>query len=167
MLEIKKLTADDGEDIYKMLQEMPRDENGFVNGANGLSFDDYKTWLEKEVKNSEQVGLVDGWRVPQTLFWLYEDGVPVGMGKVRHILTDALRTAGGNIGYAIRPSKRGKGLGKALVKMLIQEARKLGVDEMLITVHEDNIASLKAALSTGGELERTENGRHYIWVKKK
>lgn len=123
MLEIKKLTALDGDDIYEMLQEMPHDENGFVNGANGLSFDEYIAWLEKEAKSSEQVGLIDGWRVPQTVFWLYEDGVPIGMGKVRHFLTDALKTAGGNIGYAIRPSKRGRGLGKAFVRMLVDEAR--------------------------------------------
>ena len=68
MLEIKKLTILDGEDIYEMLQEMPYDENGFVNGAHGLSPTDYKAWLEKEAKSSEQVGLVDGWKVPQTVF---------------------------------------------------------------------------------------------------
>ena len=89
------------------------------------------------------------------------------MGKVRHFLTDALKTAGGNIGYAIRPTKRGRGLGKALVKMLIEEACRLGVEEILITVHEDNIPSLKVALYTGGELEKTENGRHYIWVQRR
>ena len=166
MLEIKKLTALDGEDIYEMLQEIPHDENGFVNGANGLSPTDYKAWLEKEAKSSEQVGLIDGWKVPQTVFWLYEDGVPVGMGKVRHFLTDALRTAGGNVGYAIRPTKRGRGLGKSFVRMLIKEAHRIGVPEILITVHEDNIPSLKVALSTGGEFEKTENGRHYIWVQR-
>ena len=167
MLEIKKLTVLDGEDIYEMLQEMPYDENGFVNGAHGLSPTDYKAWLEKEAKSSEQVGIVDGWKVPQTVFWLFEDGVPVGMGKVRHFLTDALKAAGGNVGYAIRPTKRGLGLGKAFVKMLIGEARGLGIEEMLITVHEDNIPSLKVALSTGGEFEKTENGRHYIWVQRR
>lgn len=167
MLEIKKLTILDGEDIYEMLQEMPYDENGFVNGVNGKSFEDYKAWLEKEAKSSDQVGIVDGWKVPQTVFWFFEDGVPVGMGKVRHFLTDALRAAGGNIGYAIRPTKRGRGLGTAFVKMLIDEARGMGVEEILITVHEDNAPSLKAAMSAGGVLEKTENGRHYVWVQRR
>lgn len=166
MIEIKKLAATDGEDIYNMLQEMPREENGFVNNANGLTFDDYKTWLEKAAKNSEQVGLVDGWKVPETVFWLYDNGDPVGIGKIRHFLTDALKVAGGNIGYAVRPTKRGRGYGKMLAKMLVDEARKMGVSEILITVHEDNIPSLRAALATGGEFTKTENGRHYIWVQR-
>ncbi len=30
-LEIRKLSIDDGHDIYEMLQELPADENGFIN----------------------------------------------------------------------------------------------------------------------------------------
>lgn len=36
-MEIKKLSLDDGEDIYQMLQNIPANENGFVNSANGKS----------------------------------------------------------------------------------------------------------------------------------
>mgnify|MGYP006333195631 CR=1 FL=1 len=31
-IEIKKLSLDNGEDIYQMLQSIPANENGFVNG---------------------------------------------------------------------------------------------------------------------------------------
>lgn len=164
MLEIKKLTATDGEDIFEMLQEMPADENGFVNSVYGKTYEEYKVWLAKSEVDSKQSGLIDGWKVPQTTFWLYENGKPVGMGKIRHFLTDALRSAGGNIGYAIRPSERGRGLGKRFAGLLIDGARKMNIPEMLITVHDDNIASVKAALANGGTIEKVENGRYYISV---
>lgn len=164
MIEIKKLAVTDGEDIYEMLREIPEEENGFGNSVHKMPFEDFKKWLEKSVKSSEQEGVIDGWKVPQTTFWLYEDGKPVGMGKVRRFLTDSLRSAGGNIGYAIRPTARGRGLGRELLRLLIGEAHKLGVDEILITVHEDNIPSLKVALANGGRIEKVENGRYYIWI---
>jgi len=45
MLELKRLSVDDGLDIYTMLQEIPAEENGLINKANGLTFDEYKEWL--------------------------------------------------------------------------------------------------------------------------
>ncbi|MDE6219108.1 MAG: GNAT family N-acetyltransferase, partial [Lachnospiraceae bacterium] len=72
-IELRKLAATDGTDIYEMLQELPADENGFVNRAAGMRFDEYQEWLQYKVQESEQVGLVDGWKVPSTTFWLLED----------------------------------------------------------------------------------------------
>ena len=37
MLELKRLSVDDGLDIYTMLQEIPAEENGLINKANGLT----------------------------------------------------------------------------------------------------------------------------------
>ena len=104
MIELRRLSVDDGIDIYTMLQEIPKEENGLMNNANGLSFEEYKEWLKRKYAESEQIGLVDGWRVPCTTYWLYADEQPVGFGSIRHFLTDALRKAGGNIGYGIAPS---------------------------------------------------------------
>ena len=52
-----------------------------------------KEWLIVKQRDSEQEGIVDGWKVPSTTFWLYADGIPVGFGSVRHFLTEALRKA--------------------------------------------------------------------------
>ena len=115
-LEIKKLSLDDGEDIYQMLQIIPANENGFINSVNGKSYEEYKQWLVSAMQNSVQEGVIDGWKVPQTTYWLYENGKPVGYGKIRHFLTDKLLADGGNVGYAIIPSARNKGLGKSFLK---------------------------------------------------
>ena len=68
MIELKKLSADDGMDVYTLLQEIPKEENGLVNNANGLSFAEYKDWLQKKYAESQQTGLVDGWKVPSTTY---------------------------------------------------------------------------------------------------
>lgn len=164
-IEIKKLSLDNGEDIYQMLQSIPANENGFVNSVNGKSYKEFKEWLLKAMNNSLQKGVLDGWKVPETTYWLYEDGKPVGYGKIRHFLTDKLLADGGNVGYAIIPSERNKGLGKVLLKLLLQESKVLNVKRVLLTIREENKASLAVALANGGVVEKNEAGKYYIWIE--
>ncbi len=164
-IEIKKLSLDNGKDIYQMLQSIPPNENGFVNSVNGKSYEEFKEWLLKAMNNSLQKGVIDGWKVPETTYWLYEDGKPVGYGKIRHFLTDKLLADGGNVGYAIIPSERNKGLGKVLLKLLLQESKVLNVKRVLLTIREENKASLAVALANGGVVEKTEAGKYYIWIE--
>ena len=165
MLELKRLSVDDGLDIYTMLQEIPAEENGLINKANGLTFDEYKEWLIVKQRDSEQEGIVDGWKVPSTTFWLYADGIPVGFGSVRHFLTEALRKAGGNIGYGIAPAFRGKGYGKELLKLLLEKANESGIDKVLITIHKENVASRAVAEVNGAILEKETEERAYYWIE--
>ncbi len=167
MLELKRLSVDDGLDIYTMLQEIPAEENGLINKANGLTFDEYKEWLIVKQRDSEQEGIVDGWKVPSTTFWLYADGIPVGFGSVRHFLTETLRKAGGNIGYGIAPAFRGKGYGKELLRLLLNEAKEMGIDKVLVTILLDNIASQAVAIANGGVVTERTDERVFIWIDTK
>ena len=164
MIELKKLSPEDGMDIYELLQEIPRDENGLQNKANGMTYDDYKQWLIGKQVESEQEGIVDGWKVPSTTYWLYVDGVPVGFGSVRIYLTDALRKAGGNIGYGIAAPFRGKGYGKELLRLLLVKANEAGVEKALVTIHKDNLASQKVVCANGGVLTDETDDRVYYWI---
>ena len=163
-IELRPLSSADGREIYEMLQEIPADENGYVNGVHGMIYEEYKAWLAREESAAKETEIVDGWKVPQSTYWLMIGGKPVGQGRIRHFLTDALREAGGNIGYAIRPSARGNGYGTILLQELMREAGKMGIDRALVTVHNDNSASIKVALKNGGEIERVTDVRHLIWV---
>lgn len=164
-IELRKLAATDGIEIYKMLQELPADENGFINRVAGMSYAEYQEWLKKGVASAEQVGLVDGWKVPQTHYWLFENDRPVGCGNLRHFLTDKLLEQGGNIGYTIRPSDRNKGLGKILLSLLIEEGRKMGIKRFLLTIQNQNTPSLHVALANGGKIEKTTEERSYVWIE--
>lgn len=164
MIKLKGLSIEDGIDIYEMLQEIPAEENGFLNAVNGKTYEEYKQWLADNVASSNATELEDGWKVPTSTFWLFCDGKPVGMGKLRHFLTDRLREDGGQAGYAIRSGERNKGYGSLLLKELTLECQKRKIQKMLLTIRNGNEASLKVALKNGGVVERISDTRHYIWI---
>jgi len=162
-IELKELSINDGEDIYNLLQEIPKKENGATNNANGISFDEYKEWLK--VQDNILKGIIlEDWIVPQHIYWLYINGKPVGMGKLRIRLTDKLKEDGGHCGYMIAPAFRGHGYGTILLKLLIKEAQKLKLDRILLTIQNENIASLKVALNNGGKTEKVTDEKNYIWI---
>lgn len=160
-LELRRLSPADGMEFYAPLQTQPADENGFINNAHGLRPEEFPAWLQRQHDISLGVGLAD-WMVPQTTYWFLQDGQCVGYGKFRHRLTDALRESGGNMGYCIFPEFRGNGYGTAFARLLIDEMRRAGLDEALITVHRDNAASIAVAKGCGATIIRETTERVYL-----
>ncbi|MBO4636878.1 MAG: GNAT family N-acetyltransferase [Clostridiales bacterium] len=79
----------------------------------------------------------------------------VGIIDLRHHIDHPiLGTWGGHCGYSVRPSERGKGYATEMLRLNIQNAKKLGIDKMLVTCDEGNHASEKAILNNGGVFER-------------
>ena len=163
-LTIKALSIDDGFDIYQMLQEIPADENGFLNSAFGKDYAAYQAWLQSAAANARQQDIVDGWKVPQSTYWLFADETPVGYGKIRHFLTDKLKESGGHLGYSIRPAFRQKGYGTQFLGLLVEESRKLGVEEIYLTIRSENIASIKTALANNARILRVTEQRYYLAI---
>ena len=163
-IELVQLSDEDGDDIYQMLQEIPQDENGFLNSVNGMSFTEYKEWLIRSNRLSKLNEIIDGLKVPSSTYWLYVDGKPVGMGKIRHLLTDKLREEGGHIGYAVSSEERNKGYGRILLKELLKKANQMSIDKILLTIRNENEYSLKVALSNGGVVEKRDDIRCFVWI---
>lgn len=163
---LRKLSINDGQDVFEMLSQIPAVENGFNNHFHGLSFEEFKAKLVEAEGKSRGIGLDEG-HVPQTYFWFYVDNRPVGVVKLRHYLTDALKLDGGNIGYSIVPKERGKGYGKKMLELALVEARKLGIDEVRITCDVDNEASRKVALGNGGKLTKITDDTAYYDINLK
>lgn len=162
MLYLQKAAPTDGREVYDMLQRLPP-EHGFINSAYQIAWSEFPGWLAKQLDAARGVGLED-WQVPWTTFWLMDDGAPVGCSKLRHRLNDTLRERGGHIGCAVDGTKRGRGYGKALLGLMIQEARRMGItEELLVTIHPDNTASRKVAEANGGELRRETADHVYYW----
>ncbi|MDE7221387.1 MAG: GNAT family N-acetyltransferase [Oscillospiraceae bacterium] len=165
MLYLQPVSLTDGREFYDMLQSIGAKENGFLNSAHGIPYADFPAYLKRKVDMAQGIGLED-WMVPASTFWLMSDGVPVGQGNLRHRLTDTLREAGGHIGYAIASGHRGKGYGKELLRLMLEEARRMGImEEILVTVYPDNILSRKVAEANGGELRRETEERAYYWFR--
>ena len=74
---------------------------------------------------------------------------------------------GGNIGYGIAPQYRGKGYGKEILRLLLQEAHELGIEKALVTIQLDNMASQAVALANGGVIAGRTDDRVLIWIDTK
>ena len=144
-----------------MLQCIEKDENSFTNPVKDMGYDDYKLWLIQQDDWSRGINLEKGY-VPQTIYWLYVDDKPVGIGKIRHSLTDSSREFGGNVGYAISNKHRGNGYGTILLKKLFEQCVKLNVKEVLLSVEKYNYASKTVIEKCGGKLVR-ENQKGWFY----
>ena len=84
-------------------------------------------------------------RVGSHYYWLVDDERACFIGEIaiRHRLNDALAVRGGHIGYVVRCSKWGQGYGTLMLKLGLEKAKALGLDKVLITCDERNIASAR------------------------
>jgi predicted acetyltransferase len=115
----------------------------------GSAEKDYWQFVEQaQASHRDWVG-----KVPQNDFFLLRNQTTiVGRSGLRHWLTPALQNVGGHIGYRIRPAERCKGYGTLLLALTLVEARKLGLERVLLTCDSDNIGSRKIIERNGGQL---------------
>ena len=88
---------------------------------------------------------------------------PIGYGKLRKKVTEQSKHFGGNIGYAVDPLYRGKGFGKILFALLIQQAKYNKIKEIYSTVEKPNVISMKVHLDCGMNLINEDDKRWYFY----
>ena len=94
---------------------------------------------------------------PHSTYWLVRDGREVvGVSNVRHMLTDRLRLEGGHIGYGVRPSARRNGFATELLRQTLGRARAMGLERVLVTCAQQNVASARTILRNGGAFDSEE-----------
>ena len=94
-------------------------------------------------------------RVQQDHYWLLRGDRILGSSRLRHTLIPRLELDGGNIGYEVRPSERGQGLGTLLLSLTLREARRIGLSRALLTAVCDNAASIAVILQNDGRFTDT------------
>jgi predicted acetyltransferase len=92
-------------------------------------------------------------KVPFSVFWLAEGDAFIGEASIRHHLNAYLLKEGGHVGYGIRPSCQRQGRGKLILALALEECRRLGLERVLLTCLQDNVASARIIEANGGELE--------------
>ena len=93
-------------------------------------------------------------RVPSTQFWIRDENDEYcGRISLRHYLNEKLERFGGHIGYDIIPSKRGKSYATKALTLCLDEAKKLGLEKVMLTCDEDNMPSIKSIERNGGILQ--------------
>jgi len=94
-------------------------------------------------------------RVRMTWFWLLRGDRIVASSRLRHELIPVLLFDGGNIGYEVRPSERRRGIGREILRLTLDEARRIGLRRVLLTTEPTNLGSIGVILGNGGVLEDT------------
>lgn len=136
--------------------------NSDVNGAGVLdkilSGQSFEEALDRclNMKNEEYAKKYGRCQSKTFLLIRKNDNKLIGMINVRWNLTEEMKRFGGNIGYGIRPTERSKGYNKINLYLGLLEAKKIGLDKVMLDCETSNIASSKTMASLGGVLDRTE-----------
>jgi len=91
--------------------------------------------------------------VRDSVYWAVNSGQIIGRISLRHSLNDFLASAGGHIGYIVRPSWRGKGVASEMLRQILRTDRARSIGKLLLTCDDENLASEKTILNNGGVLE--------------
>ena len=136
--------------------------NSDINGAGSLDkiYEGYtfeqalERCLNMENKEyAESVGRCQG----KTFLLIREnDNKIVGTINLRWNLSEAMLRFGGHIGYGIRPTERRKGYNKINLYLGMIEAKKVGLDKVMLDCDVNNLGSDRTLKALGGVLERTE-----------
>ncbi len=111
---------------------------------------DFDRYLEDLERKTESDGLV-----PDSVFFLLDEERDrlLGAVDIRHNLNEKLLREGGHIGDGIRPTERRKGYATEMIRLALDECRKLGIERVLMVCRKDNVGSAKSILRNGGVLE--------------
>lgn len=160
LIEPQKRYADD---IWKFRQEIleydAENENRF---AGCLSLDvsqSAEEWIKIcELRKSKETCEKAGTTVPSHTYLAVRksDYKIIGVIDLRHHINHpVLGTWGGHCGYSVRPSERGKGYAREMLRLNIQNAKSMGIEKLLITCDVKNEASEKTILANGAVYEKT------------
>ena len=166
-MELRKINSEDARSQWEYTTELPADENGLTNPYHGVSYDEYIAKVLPTLISYEHPINMPDWFVPETYYYLWNEGKLVGEFRIRHHLTDALRNGAGHIGYSIKRDERGKGYGTVGLKLTVSEAKKIiPEDEIYLRVNKDNIASQKVMLNNGAYRVGEDEGHYFMRIKK-
>jgi predicted acetyltransferase len=94
-------------------------------------------------------------RVPGFEYWLFAGERILGNCRIRPALIPAVELDGGHVSYDVRPSERGRGYGREMLRLALVECRRVGLTRVLLTTALDNERSIRVIRANGGvELDR-------------
>ena len=147
------------DEIIEYLDEFVKN-NSDINGSGSLdkiySGYTFEEALERCLNMENEKYAKSVGRCPGKTFLLIRenDNRIVGTINVRWNLTKEMLQFGGNIGYGVRPTERRKGYNKINLYLGLKEAKKLGLDKVMLDCSVTNLGSDKTIKALGGVLER-------------
>ena len=151
MLQFSLPSESNREDVLAFYQEFEEDGGSCIGFAHRKNYD---LWLREMRNRAAGENLPEGY-VRENFYLVYEGPVLVGVFSLKFELTQYLLDFGGHVGYAVRPSRRNRGLATQILRQGLEIARNFGFTKILAVCNEDNFPSEKVILKNGGVLENT------------
>ncbi|MGN6606467.1 MAG: GNAT family N-acetyltransferase [Jatrophihabitans sp.] len=147
---LRPLCADDEATALLAHDELAADDFPFL-----LHCTDGEPWAEYTARLAR---IADGSDVPPQFvpadFLVGDlDGEIVGRVSLRHRLNEQLAEWGGHIGYAVRPAHRRRGHATAMLRLALARAQALGLDRVMVSCDDGNVASATVIERCGGALD--------------
>ncbi|WP_298251490.1 GNAT family N-acetyltransferase [uncultured Arthrobacter sp.] len=149
-MELRCLSERDMPQALLAHQELAAEEFDFLPGYDPGT--EWKDFLEL-VEAARQGRRLPASHVAATFLIAEAENHIVGRVTIRHRLTPFLRTVGGHIGYVVRPGFRRRGYAQQMLGLALIEAKRLRIDQALLTCDAHNDASRTVIEKCGGVLE--------------
>ncbi len=124
-----------------------------LTACTGMVEMDFNEWVQKVNKNVEIPDEQWG-RYYQYLVFNDKDEL-VGMLNIRFDLSEEMRQRYGDIGYAVRPSKRRQGYASQMLEYALNVCKEKNMKEVILGCYKYNYGSNKIIQSHGGILYKT------------
>lgn len=124
-----------------------------ANGRRRISDPDY------DVSDSELIEHIES--LDHTHFWWIVEGEIVGRIRLRDEATGDFYESHGDVGYDMSPRFQNRGYATAMLKAVIEIARKQNRSHLLVTCNVANIASRRVLEKNGGSLRDVYDGDFY------
>ncbi|ANS80173.1 Acetyltransferase [Serinicoccus hydrothermalis] len=147
MLTLRPPTVQDEPALRRMHEQLAAESFDFL-----LAEGPWAQILAQVQAESEGRDLLPG-RVRADFLVAAAEGIPVGRVSIRHELSPFLREVGGHVGYAVAPEFRRRGHATQILRLSVERLRGLGVEQVLVTCDDDNLASAATIERCGGVLE--------------
>lgn len=163
-MELVEIWNCDLEKAYELQSSFEKNENGFENNAYGYSFEEFKKYVDEQKDMSLGKNLKSGY-VPATAYILNDNGKYVGIFNLRHFLNESLENGAGHIGYGVSKIYRNKGYGSNGLRLTLEKAKNIGIDEVYMSVLKNNEYSIMVQKKNGAYIHHEGEERYYTRIK--
>ena len=142
--------------IYEYREELIKYNSKFDGCSFLEDYDDIEKWDFNAKLFECEATSPPGYSIAFQYLYMCDDEV-VGMVNFRPnaMSHPYLSQYGGHIGYSVKPSKRGQGIGTLMLKEFLPICKEYGLDKVMISCMSSNDASRKIILNNGGVYENT------------